>query len=221
MIRAGDAGHPLARGGRLETPWARRAVTLVDPTATIHPSAVVDEGAVVGARTKVWHFCHVMSGARIGHDCTVGQGCFVAGSAKIGSRVKVQNHVSVFDGVELEDDVFCGPGVVFTNVKNPRSAVPRRSEFVSTRVREGATIGANATVVCGVSIGRHAFVAAGAVVTRDVPDHALVTGVPARVTGWMSEYGARLDFDDQGVATCPATKQRYRLDAGAVSRERE
>jgi UDP-2-acetamido-3-amino-2,3-dideoxy-glucuronate N-acetyltransferase len=177
--------------------------------AFVHPSAVVDVGAVVGAGTRIWHFAHVMAGAVIGEQCVVAQGCFVAAGARIGNRVKVQNHVSVFDGVTLEDEVFCGPGVVFTNVKNPRAAVPRKDEYRETRVRRGATLGANCTVLPGVTIGEHAFVGAGAVVTRDVPDFALVVGSPARVAGWMSPHGERLAFDPEGRARCPATGEGF------------
>ncbi len=156
-----------------------------------HHTAVVDAGAEIGEGTKVWHFVHVMPGARIGRDCVLGQGCFV-GSARVGDRVRVQNHVSLFDGVELEDDVFCGPSCVFTNVKKPRAQTRGARPFVSTRVRRGATIGANATLICGVEVGAYAFVAAGAVVSRDVPPHALVAGVPARPIGWMCACGERL-----------------------------
>lgn len=180
----------------------------------VHPSAVVDPGATLGAGTRIWHFAHVMAGAVIGGECVVGQGCFVAARARVGSRVKLQNHVSVFDGVTLEDDVFCGPGVVFTNVKNPRATVSRRGEFRATRVRRGATLGANCTVLPGVTIGEYAFVAAGATVTRDVPDFALVVGVPARRVSWMSPHGERLIFDAAGEARCPATGEGFGLVAG-------
>lgn len=188
----------------------------VDPSAAIDPTAVVDEGAVLAAGVRVWHFSHVVAGARIGAGSSVGQGCFVAGTANVGAGVKIQNHVSVFDGVTLEDEVFVGPGATFTNVKNPRSAVPRKDRFVPTRVRRGATIGANATIVCGVTIGRYAFVAAGAVVTRDVADHALVAGVPAVVHGYVGTHGDRLEFDAEGGAICPSTGRRYVARGGAV-----
>jgi len=172
---------------------------------------------VLGAGTAVWHFSHVMAGARLGQNCMVGQGAFVASTAVLGDGVRLQNHVSVFDGVVLEDDVFCGPSAVFTNVKNPRAAVPRKHEYLTTRVKRGATIGANATILPGVTVGEHAFVGAGATVTRDVEPHALVVGVPARRVGWMSRHGESLVFDAAGSAVCPATGERYRLADGAVT----
>ena len=184
-----------------------------------HPTAIVDEGAVIGAGSKVWHFCHIMAGARIGNDCVLGQNVFVASGVVIGANVKIQNNVSVYEGVELEDDVFCGPSAVFTNIRNPRSQIVRKGEYVRTLVRQGASIGANSTIVCGVTIGRFAFVGAGAVVTKDVPDYALVVGSPARVVGWMSEWGARLSpFGEDGLATCPGSGVRYRLLNGRVKR---
>lgn len=184
----------------------------------IHDTAIVDEGAEIGEGSRVWHWVHVSAGARIGAGCSFGQGCFVGNDVVIGDNCKVQNNVSIYDAVRLEDDVFCGPSMVFTNVDNPRSAVNRKDEYRPTLVRRGATIGANATIVCGVTLGTHAFVAAGAVVTRDVPAHALVAGVPARQIGWMSRHGERLDLplEGEGEAVCPVTGDRYRLQAGIL-----
>ncbi|MCW5656387.1 MAG: N-acetyltransferase [Burkholderiaceae bacterium] len=185
---------------------------------SIHPSAIVDAGAQIGDGCLVWHFVHISAGARIGRACSIGQGVFVGNDVRIGDRVKIQNHVSVYDAVTIEDDVFCGPSMVFTNVYNPRATVPRRTEYRPTLVRQGATLGANCTIVCGVTIGRHAFVAAGAVVRHDVPDFALVAGVPARHIGWMSRHGERLDLPPEGEAetVCPHTGERYRLRSGRV-----
>jgi UDP-2-acetamido-3-amino-2,3-dideoxy-glucuronate N-acetyltransferase len=185
-------------------------------TVTIHPSAFVDEGAQLGAGTRVWHFVHVSAGARIGAACSLGQGVYIGNDVHIGGNVKIQNNVSVYDAVTLEDDVFCGPSMVFTNVMNPRSAVVRKNEYRRTLVKRGATLGANCTIVCGTTIGEHAFVGAGAVVSRDVPPYALVVGVPARRIGWMSRHGERLDLPaqcrgDAMFADCPATGERYRL----------
>lgn len=177
---------------------------------TKHESAIVDEGAVIGAATKIWHFCHVCSGARIGEQCALGQNVFVASTAVIGSRVRIQNNVSVYDGVVLEDDVFVGPSAVFTNVLNPRSEVSRKHEYRTTHVGAGATIGANATIVCGSVLGRYAFVGAGAVVTRDVKPYALVTGVPARQVGWMCRCGVRLEIENDAAA-CRECSRRYAL----------
>lgn len=185
-------------------------------TAQVHASAIVDDGAEIGDGSRVWHFSHVCAGARIGTDCSIGQNVYVAPTAVIGDRCRVQNNVSLYDGVILEDDVFCGPSVVFTNVINPRSAVTRKSEYRPSVVRRGATIGANATIVCGNEIGEHAFIAAGSVVTHPVPAFALVAGVPARRIGWMSKNGERLEFDLDGIATCPATGERYLRDGGGV-----
>ena len=176
----------------------------------VHESSFVDEPVEIGAGTKIWHFCHVMSGAVIGRHCSLGQNVFIAARTRIGDNAKIQNNVSIYDCVELEDDVFCGPSMVFTNVINPRSAVSRKDEFMSTLVRRGATIGANATVICGSTLGRYCFVAAGAVVRHDVPDFALVVGVPARLVGWMSRSGRRLQFDSSGMAKCPQTGESYR-----------
>ena len=184
----------------------------------IHPSALVDAGAVLGDETRVWHFAHISSGARIGARCSFGQGVFVGNDVVIGNNVKIQNNVSVYDAVMLEDDVFCGPSMVFTNVYNPRSAIIRKNEYRRTVVRQGATLGANCTIVCGTIIGKYAFVGAGAVVNRDVPDFALVVGVPGRQIGWMSRYGERLDLPLEGVAetSCPHTGDSYALRGHTV-----
>ena len=179
-----------------------------------HESAIVDEGAKIGKGTKIWHFSHVCSGAVIGNACSLGQNVFVGNQVVIGNNCKIQNNVSVYDKVTLEDDVFCGPSMVFTNVYNPRSAVSRKNEYRDTFVGQGATLGANCTIVCGVTIGRYAFIGAGAVVNKDVPDYALMVGVPACQIGWMSEYGEQLDLPLSGheEAQCPHTQQRYRLN---------
>lgn len=184
----------------------------------VHPSAYVEEPSNIGAGTRVWHFCHVMLGARIGHNCVLGQNVFIAGGVVIGNNVKIQNNVSLYTGVELESDVFCGPSCVFTNVTNPRSQVRRHHLYERTLVRRGATIGANATLICGVTVGRYAFVGAGAVVCRDVPDYGLVLGVPARRHGWMSRHGCRLrDPDPTGVMKCLESGWRYKeLEPGVL-----
>jgi UDP-2-acetamido-3-amino-2,3-dideoxy-glucuronate N-acetyltransferase len=187
----------------------------------VHPSAVVDPRATVGAGTRIWHFCHVMRDARIGPGSMLAQGCFVGAGVVIGARVRLQNHVSVFEGVELEDDVFVGPSAVFTNVRTPRAFVSRRAAkgaaaFEPTRVRRGASIGANATIVCGTELGEYCLVGAGAVVTKNVPSYALVVGVPARRRGWVSRHGEVLRFRD-GRARCPVTGERYVLRGGAVT----
>ena len=185
----------------------------------VHPSSFVDEPAAIGAGTQIWHFSHVMSGATIGARCSLGQNVFVAAGVSIGSNVKIQNNVSIYAGVVLEDDVFCGPSCVFTNVINPRSEIPRKDQYKQTLVRRGATIGANATVVCGVTIGRYAFVAAGAVVRSDVPDYALVAGVPATRKGWMSRHGHRLsERDAGGLLVCPESGWRYEETGGDALR---
>lgn len=184
---------------------------------TIHPTAIVDDGAQLGEGCRVWHWVHISSGARIGRGCSFGQGVYVGNDVVIGDNVKIQNNVSVYDAVTLEDDVFCGPSMVFTNVHNPRSAVVRKNEYRRTLVQRGATLGANSTIVCGTTVGMHAFVGAGAVVSRDVPAFALVVGVPAQRIGWMSRHGERLALPatGDGDAACPATGERYRL-AGDV-----
>ena len=187
---------------------------------TIHPSAIVDDGAQIGARTRVWHWVHVCGGAVIGEGCSLGQNVFVGNRVRIGDNVKIQNNVSVYDNVTLEDDVFCGPSMVFTNVYNPRSAVPRKDQYMDTLVRRGATLGANCTIICGITLGRHSFVGAGAMVNRDVPAHALVVGVPARQIGWMSAFGEQLPLplEGEGEAICEHTGDRYVLDGTTVTR---
>ena len=182
----------------------------------VHESSYVDEGALVGAGTKIWHFSHVMPGAVIGERCNLGQNVVVMGGTRIGRNVKIQNNVSVYEGVELEDDVFCGPSMVFTNVVNPRSHVSRKHEYRRTLVRRGATIGANATIVCGVTLGEFAFVGAGAVVTKDVPSYALVAGVPARRVGWMCQCGERLP--NGGASTCGRCGSTYERAGGGIRR---
>lgn len=182
-----------------------------DRDVFVHPTSIVDAGCEIGAGTKIWHFCHVSAGCRIGRGCSFGQNCFVAPHVVIGNNVKVQNNVSLYEGVELADDVFCGPSMVFTNIPNPRSEIVRKGQYRKTRVGRGATIGANATLVCGHDVGEFAFIAAGAVVTHGVPPYALMMGVPARQVGWMSRHGHRLEFDAQGRARCPESGEEYVL----------
>jgi UDP-2-acetamido-3-amino-2,3-dideoxy-glucuronate N-acetyltransferase len=184
----------------------------------VHPSAIVDQGAAIGSGTKIWHFSHIMPKARLGNGCKLGQNVFVANGVILGNNVKVQNNVSIYEGVECADDVFLGPSMVFTNVINPRSAVVRQGQYQKTRVGRGASIGANATIICGHDIGDYAFIGAGAVVTKDVPAYALVVGSPAAQIGWMSEYGHRLYFEDSGIAICPESKEKYQLTNGIVSK---
>ncbi|MCC6838581.1 MAG: N-acetyltransferase [Flavobacteriales bacterium] len=184
-----------------------------------HPTAVIDEGCTIGAGTRIWHFSHLMTGCSLGERCNIGQNVVVSPGVKLGNNVKVQNNVSLYTGVECDDDVFLGPSCVFTNVINPRSAVNRRDQYARTHVGRGASIGANATIVCGHDIGEFAFIGAGAVVTKTVPPYALVVGNPARQTGWMSEYGHQLKFDAEGNATCPESGQHYQLKGGQVSRK--
>lgn len=183
-----------------------------------HPTAVIDEGCTIGAGTKIWHFSHIMPNCVIGENCNIGQNVVISPEVILGKNVKVQNNVSIYTGVQCEDDVFLGPSMVFTNVVNPRSAINRKSEYAKTFVRKGATIGANATIVCGHSIGKYAFIGAGAVVTKDISDYALVLGNPARQTGWISEHGHKLNFDEKGIAVCPESKVPYKLEAGKVEK---
>lgn len=196
--------------------------------AQVHESAYVDDGAVIGASTRVWHFCHVLGGAVIGERCSLGQNVVVMNGVRIGNNAKIQNNVSVYEGVVLEDDVFCGPSMVFTNVFNPRSAVSRKDEYRETLVKRGASIGANATIVCGATIGRYAFIGAGAVVNRDVPDYALMAGVPAKRIGWMSEAGFRMESlsvslggDVEETLRCPGTGALYQRTGTVVTRIQE
>jgi UDP-2-acetamido-3-amino-2,3-dideoxy-glucuronate N-acetyltransferase len=184
----------------------------------IHESSYVHETAKLGKGTKVWHFVHIMQNAVIGEGCIFGQNVMVANDVKLGNNVKVQNNVALYTGVECEDDVFLGPSMVFTNVTNPRSAVVRRGQYAKTVVKKGASIGANATIVCGHDIGEYAFIGAGSVVTKTVPAYALMVGNPAKQLGWMSEYGHRLKFDESGVAICPESQQEYKLENGLVKR---
>jgi UDP-2-acetamido-3-amino-2,3-dideoxy-glucuronate N-acetyltransferase len=183
---------------------------------TAHETAVIDEECEIGAGTKIWHFSHIMPHCKIGEGCNIGQNVVVSPQVVLGKNVKVQNNVSIYTGVICEDDVFLGPSMVFTNVINPRSAVNRKNEYAKTVVKKGASIGANATIVCGHDIGTYAFVGAGAVVTKSVPDYALVIGNPAKQTGWMSEYGHKLKFDNEGYAECPESKEKYQLKNGSV-----
>jgi UDP-2-acetamido-3-amino-2,3-dideoxy-glucuronate N-acetyltransferase len=183
-----------------------------------HPTAVIDAGCEIGAGTKIWHFTHIMTACKIGNNCNFGQNVVVSPGVVLGNNVKVQNNVSIYTGVTCGDDVFLGPSCVFTNVINPRSGVNRRDQYAATHVGTGASIGANATIVCGHDIGQYAFIGAGAVVTKHVPDYALVVGNPARQTGWMSEYGNKLNFDQDGLAVCAESGQQYKLEAGRVKR---
>ena len=184
-----------------------------------HPTAVIDEGCQIGEGTKIWHFSHLMAGCILGENCNIGQNVVISPAVILGNNVKVQNNVSVYTGVICDDDVFLGPSCVFTNVVNPRSGIDRRGAFVRTHIGKGATIGANATIICGHDIGAYAFIGAGAVVTKKVPPYALLVGNPARQTGWMSEYGHRLHFDAKGMAVCPESGQEYRIERNNVMRK--
>lgn len=192
--------------------------TMINLEYYAHPTAIIDEGCKIGKGTKIWHFSHIMSDCIIGENCNIGQNVVISPKVILGNNVKVQNNVSIYTGVICEDDVFLGPSMVFTNVINPRSAVPRRDQYIQTIVKKGASIGANATIICGRHIGRYAFIGAGAVVTKEVPDYALVVGNPAKQIGWMSEYGHRLNFDKNGIAICPESKQKYLLKNNSVIR---
>jgi UDP-2-acetamido-3-amino-2,3-dideoxy-glucuronate N-acetyltransferase len=183
-----------------------------------HESAYIDEGCVIGKGTKIWHFSHVMPNCTLGENCNIGQNVVISPNVTLGRNVKVQNNVSIYTGVICEDDVFLGPSMVFTNVINPRSAVNRKNEYAKTTVKKGASIGANATIVCGNDIGEYAFIGAGAVVTKSVPAYALLVGNPARQTGWMSEFGHKLKFDNDGIAVCPESNQQYKLENNKVSK---
>jgi len=188
------------------------------PNYFAHDTAVVDEGCIIGDGTKIWHFSHIMPNCQIGQKCNIGQNVVVSPEVVLGNNVKIQNNVSVYSGVVCENDVFLGPSMVFTNIINPRSAISRRGEYVKTTVKQGASIGANATIICGNDIGEYAFIGAGAVVTKEVPAFALLVGNPARQIGWVGEYGHRLDFNKEGIAICPESKQEYRLTSNKVTR---
>lgn len=184
----------------------------------VHESSYIDDGCEIGKGSKIWHFSHIMSDSQLGENCNIGQNVVISPKVKLGNNVKIQNNVSVYSGVICEDDVFLGPSMVFTNILNPRSAVIRRDSYVETIVKKGASIGANATVVCGNIIGEYSLIGAGAVVTKDVPAYALLVGNPARQIGWVSEYGHKLNFDEENVAICPESGQEYRLDNNRVKR---
>jgi UDP-2-acetamido-3-amino-2,3-dideoxy-glucuronate N-acetyltransferase len=183
-----------------------------------HPTAVIDDGCEIGEGTKIWHFSHIMPNCKLGKNCNIGQNVVISPDVVLGNNVKAQNNISIYTGVTCDDDVFLGPSMVFTNVTNPRSAVNRKNQYAKTHVGKGASIGANATIVCGHDIGKFAFIGAGTVVTKHVPDYALIIGNPGRQAGWMSEYGHRLQFDANGIATCPESQQKYKLENNCVTR---
>ena len=183
-----------------------------------HETAIIDDGCKIGKGTKIWHFSHIMSGSEMGENCNIGQNVVISPGVKLGKNVKVQNNVSIYTGVICEDDVFLGPSMVFTNIINPRSAIIRKDSYSATLVEKGASIGANSTIVCGNKIGTYSFIGAGAVVTKEVKPYALVIGNPARQTGWMSEYGHKLRFDSDGIASCPESREKYRITDGEVSK---
>ena len=185
-------------------------------TTQIHHTAIIDDGAQIGENTAIWHFSHIMSGAVVGQNCVVGQNVFIASDITIGNGVKIQNNVSVFSGVICEDDVFLGPSCVFTNVINPRSAISRKNQFLKTLIKKGASIGANATIICGNTIGEYAMIGAGSVVTKDVPSYALIVGNPGKQIGWVSEYGNRLEFDENNIAVCEESGKKYKLENSSV-----
>ena len=193
---------------------------MVEKNFYAHPTAIVDDGCEIGNGTKIWHFSHIMPNCKLGENCNIGQNVVISPEVVLGKNVKVQNNVSIYTGVTCEDDVFLGPSAVFTNITNPRSAITRKNQYAKTIVKKGATIGANATIVCGHDIGQFAFIGAGAVVTKNVADYALVIGNPAKQTGWMSEYGHKLKFDNEGNATCEESKEKYQLLNGIVSKVR-
>ncbi|MCZ2355628.1 MAG: N-acetyltransferase [Bacteroidia bacterium] len=183
----------------------------------IHPTAVVDEPCIIGENTKIWHFSHIMQNSEVGHHCNIGQNVVISPYVRIGNNVKIQNNVSIYTGIECEDDVFLGPSCVFTNIKIPRSAIPRREHFVKTKICKGASIGANATIICGITIGMYAMIGAGSVVTKSVPSYALIIGNPGRQRGWVSQYGHTLHFDEENLAVCPESGQVYILEGNQVS----
>jgi UDP-2-acetamido-3-amino-2,3-dideoxy-glucuronate N-acetyltransferase len=187
----------------------------------IHNSAIADAGANIGKGSRIWHFCHIMNDSEIGDDCVLGQNVFVASGVKVGNKVKIQNNVSLYTGVICEDEVFLGPSMVFTNVINPRSGIERKDQYKKTLVKKGATIGANATILCGITIGKYAFIGAGTVVLRDVPDYALIVGNPGIQKGWISEWGHRLSFNNDGIGVCPESREEYQLSNNSVKKVKE
>lgn len=190
----------------------------MNKTYFVHQSSYVDDNVAIGDHTKIWHFCHVLSYTKIGENCSFGQNCVVGPHVTIGNGVKVQNNVSIYEGVDIEDDVFLGPSMVFTNVINPRSFIVRKKEYLATKLRKGCSIGANATILCGIELGKYAMIGAGAVVTKTIPEYALVIGNPARQIGWVSEYGHRLNFDEQGIGICKESGETYQLTNNSVKR---
>ena len=204
--------------GRREKGEGRREKQHNPSTFYLHPSSYIDNDVVIGDNTKIWHFCHVLSNTKIGKNCSFGQNCVIGPNVKVGDGVKVQNNVSIYEGVEIEDDVFLGPSMVFTNVINPRAFIVRKNEFKKTLLKKGCSIGANATIVCGVTIGRYALIGAGAVVVKDVPDFALMVGVPARQIGWVDKAGNRLEFDKNGIAIDSYDGSKYAIIDGKVER---